>query len=173
MRVLLWGSGLFCVAFFLHVLAWKIRIPKGQTKAILYIFFGVLCAWLLGALLLLRASLPLASILPRNVAEYGHVIFFMGTLTLYYISFYTLIEADSPSLIIALRVWEAGSLGLREEELFKAFNDEMLVVSRLNDLLEASMVRYEDGRYKINPSGKAFIRPFIAFRKALKCGIGG
>jgi hypothetical protein len=173
MRVFIWGMGIFCFAFLLHIAIWKVRIPKRQTRAIIFIFFGVLAAWVTAAFIISIAPMPLTALLPRDPAEYAHVILFVGMLSLYYISFYTLIEADSPSFMIALKVDEAGKRGLEEKEIFSFFTDEMLVLRRLDDLVHASMVSFRDGRYRIRTSGAIFIRPFIWFRKVLGCGIGG
>jgi len=42
MKVLFWGIFLFWAAFFVHVLVWKIHLPKRQTKTLLQIFFATL-----------------------------------------------------------------------------------------------------------------------------------
>ena len=56
MKVLLWGIILFVLAFLLHLIIWKIRLPKRQIRMLLLIFFGVL---ILGIVNLWSIMLPL------------------------------------------------------------------------------------------------------------------
>ena len=104
MNVLLYGSLLFMAAFVLHVVVWRIRLPKRQTKALLFIFFGVLaCGSLLlfkypGTIIILGLHPPVA------VPEYCRIWLYFVSLTLAYMITYSAIEADSPSLMIILKI---------------------------------------------------------------------
>ena len=47
MNIFLCGILLFGIAFFLHIIVWKIRIPKNQMKALFLIFFSVFISGML------------------------------------------------------------------------------------------------------------------------------
>ena len=166
MSVLLWGGLLFGLAFLVHVVLWKIHLPHRQTRALVVIFFGVL---LVGLILLWSAKFIVHTkfLAPETIPEYLHITLFVATFTLAYIITYSALEADSPSLVMILRIAEAGSHGLPQEQFKRQMTDELLIVPRIRDLLRDHLVYAEAGKYKLTPKGVLFARIFIVYRRIL------
>jgi hypothetical protein len=109
---------------------------------------------------------------PLSAIQVVYLLTMVGAIGISYAAFYTAVEADSPSLDIMLLLDRSAS-GVSQQALLDIFNDEVLVLSRLEDLVRCRMVIFQDGRYRIAASGEAFISVFIRFRKLLNAGKGG
>lgn len=173
MKVLFWGSALFCLAFFLHLIIWKVHIPKRQTKVLLQIFFGTFTI----AILTLWAASSLVSnfnlFSPKSLLEYLHISFFFVSLTLAYIVTYSAVEVDSPSLLIVKRIADAGPGGLDKDLLSAQLSDDILVIPRIHDLFRDKMAVLHEGKIYLTPKGKWFVQIFIFYRLLLKAKRGG
>jgi hypothetical protein len=90
------------------------------------------------------------------------------TTTLVYIGGYTLLEADSPSLLIIDRIHKAGSEGLEKNSLYTSLDDNILVTPRVNDLLRDKMSVLVNGRYKITRKGAFMVQVLLFHRKLMK-----
>lgn len=165
MRVLFWGIILFFLAFFLHLIIWKIRLPKRQIKMLLLIFFGVL---ILGFVTLWNIPLKVLGLsVPSTIAEYLHIALFFTSLTLAYIVTYTALDVDSPSLVMVMNIANAGSEGLGKTAFEQTLTDDILVKPRLRDLV-TSEVTYMDGdKYRLMPKGILLARIFVFYRKLM------
>lgn len=173
MKILFWGAAIFGAFFLVHLVIWKVRLPRRQVKTILLILFGGLAASLT-ALARLPAGFSVAGIAaPRGAAELLHVAVFVTSLILAYMITYTALEADSPSLVMTMRIQAAGSGGLSERDLETAFNDEIMVVPRIKDLLTDKMAFLSEGRYRLTPKGRILARIFISYRAVLGLPKGG
>ncbi len=164
MRVLILGSFISLAAFLMHLLIWRVRVPKGQTRALALLFLTCL----IFSFILLRGSGYQISL-----AEYLYIWFFVFSLAAFYIAAYTAIEADSPSLVMAINIYKAGTRGLSRDELLKSATDDLLVKPRIRDLLSAKMVFLEKDKYWLTGRGRLFIRVFIFYRSFLKLEKGG
>jgi len=174
MATLIWGGGSFLVSFLIHLAVWRIKLPKRQTKTLLLIMFSVLGA----TLLLLRAyvgelALSCGWAVPVTAGDYLHLALVNVSLVLSYMITYSALEADSPSLVIALTVAGAGPGGIAEGDFNAFVNDDNLVKPRINDLVLDKMARLDDGRYSLTPKGLLFARLFIFYRALLGRGKGG
>jgi hypothetical protein len=156
MKVLFWGIILFCCAFFVHLIVWRIRLPKRQTKTLLVIFFGTL---LIGLFTLGSAKF----ILP----EYLHIVLFVTSLTLAYMITYSALEADSPSLVMIMSIANAGITGLLKTQFEQRMTDDVLIIPRIQDLLRDQMIYEQEGKYKLTSKGLLFARIFIVYRHIL------
>ncbi len=164
---------IFTASFFLHLLLWKIRLPGRQVKTLLGIHFG----GLLVALACL-AQLPPGNGLmgvhrPAGAAEFAHVCLLVTALILAYMITYTAVEADSPSLLMVLKIQAAGPNGIGKDAFEAFFTDERLVLPRIKDLLTDKMAELEGGRYRLTPKVKLLAEIFIAYRSILGLGMGG
>jgi hypothetical protein len=160
MNILLFGILLFALAFFVHILIWKIHLPKkNHTCFLLNIFFGL---FIIGIFILPA----------QRLSDYIQAFLLYLSLMLAYIISYSAIEVDSPSLIIVLNIAGTGC-GLSREELNKQLTDDLLVLPRLKDLLNDKMVFMEENKYKLTKKGVFLVKIFIFFRKILNAGKGG
>src|SRR5205814_8931173 len=87
MAVFLTSLVLFLGALGLHLIVWKIRLPKFHTRTLLLLFAFVLFLWLVT--LTLR---------PMSLAEVAHVGLFYTSLSLCHVITYSAFEAASPTL---------------------------------------------------------------------------
>jgi len=168
MRILFWGSALFVLAFLIHLVLWKIRVPKRQTKAILQIFFVVL---LIGIIVLW--NIPNDPVLweitpPASLLEYIHISLFFISLTLAYMITYSAIEADSPSLVIMTTIANAEPKGLEKENFDKLMTDDKLVKPRIKDILLNKMAEMDGDKYVLTLKGTLFASIFIIYRKIMR-----
>src|SRR3989338_10174988 len=116
MLVLLYSLLLFSFAFFLHVILWKIYLPKRQAKVLLQIFFGIL---IVGILFLINISSFVSeaeNLVPQKIPEYLHICLIFISLTLSYMITYSALEADSPTLVMVMTIEKAGQEGLDKKE---------------------------------------------------------
>lgn len=174
MATLIWGGGAFLVSFLIHLAVWRIKLPKRQTKTLLLIMFSVLGA----ALLLLLAyggelALSCGCAIPVTAGDYLHLALLNISLILSYMITYSALEADSPSLVIAMTVAAAGPAGIAESEFNTFVNDDRLVKPRISDLVLDKMAYIDNGRYRLTSKGLLFARLFIFYRALPGRGKGG
>lgn len=173
MAILFYGSLLFVIAFALHLIIWRIHLPKRQTKVLLLVFFGVLGC---GSFIFHKYALKL-SILglhpPGVMSGYFQIWLYFISLTLAYMITYSAIEADSPSLLIIKKISEAGASGLSKEILEREMDDNVLIKPRLKDLLIDRMAEQNEGKYRLRPKGFLVARVFIFYRNLIRANKGG
>lgn len=173
MKVLILGAILFFTACAVHVIIWKIGIPKGQTKALLRIFLAVpavgLSALWLSPSFFANAGIPV----PSTPFEYLHIILLVVSLALAYITTYSGMEVDSPSLVMTRIIADAGPAGLKEDALRETLTDDILVKPRVRDLLRDNLAYMEGDRYRVTPAGALLARIFLYYRKLLNLSVRG
>lgn len=173
MIVLIWSLVLFGLAFLLHVIVWKVRLPGRQTKTLLIIMFGALGAGLLVLYAAPQASPALSGYVPHGLPRFIHIALFFTSFTLAYMITYSAIEADSPTLVMVAKIAGAGEKGLSKDAFDSALTDELLVTPRVRDLITDRMAVIEGGRYRLTPKGLFMARLFIFHRGVLRLGKGG
>ena len=173
MKILFFGSAIYCLSFLVHIIVWGVRLPRAHTKTIVRIFLGTLIISLFTLWVTSRCYQRYASFIPHSGLEYVHICLFFISLTLAYLSFYTAVEADSPSLVMVMHISDAGGKGLDKGALREMANNDTLVKPRLTDLLNAKMVCRVDNRYRLTTSGLIFVSIFIFYRNLLKAEKGG
>lgn len=167
MRILFWGSALLILAFVIHLILWKIRLPKRQTKTILQIFFAVMIFGIFVLCNLPDNPVILGISPPVSLAEYIQISLFFVSLTLVYMITYSALEADSPSLVIVTTIANAGPNGLDKQCFDELMNDNILVKPRIRDLLLNKMAKMDGDKYVLTPKGVLFARIFIIYRKIM------
>lgn len=172
MRVLATGALLVLCSFLLHLLLWRLRTPRRQTRALLLIFVALPAAALLLAGLAAAArpaAFPVAGLLfPPGLVAGAHTALFCLSLALAYITTVGEIEVDSPSLALALAIGRAGARGIGRGELDAIFTDAVLVDPRLRDLVRDGMAVHEGGRYRVTAKGRRIARLFDFYRRLLR-----
>lgn len=166
MNVLICGLTLFFMAFFIHLIVWKIHLPKNHTKAILLIFILTLIC----GIFILR-KLPVNIYFfgaPQTVYEYLQISLLFISLMSAYIATYPGIEVDSPSLVMVAEIAVMGGKGLDKDIFEQKINNNQLVTRRLDDLVAGRMVSYDNGIYKLTRKGATIARIFIEYRKLLR-----
>lgn len=173
MGVLLYGSLLFGLSFFLHFIVWRIHVPKRQAKVVFLLFVGALCYgsfifWKYDEKLSIFGLHP-----PGDLAQFLRFWVYYLSLTLAYMITYSAIEADSPSLIITMKIAEAGRSGLTKEGLEYSIDDDTLIEPRLKDLLTDKMAELHEGKYRLRMKGIIIAQLFRFYREIMRAGKGG
>ena len=172
MGALIWGSGLWLLGFLMHVVVWRVRVPRRQTRALLAIFLAVLAAGTaVGAIAgaKLRGLVPV----PAGVAEWSAAALLTVSLALAYVISHSALEAESPTLAIIRMIVRAGASGLPRQRLHDGMDDQVLVIPRLDDLVRDGMVELRGDTYRLLPKGRRFVTVFLVFRRLLGIGRGG
>jgi hypothetical protein len=146
-------SALFLCSIGLHLLIWKIRLPKYHTRTLVILFALVLGAGM--------AAFPIHRMgLPQLI----HLCLFYTSLSLCYVILYSTIEFDSPTLSLIRHLAHNGTRGLSLEEVRQFLEARPFVRRRLAALLHDGLVREENGRYFVAGRGSLFFRLILAFR---------
>lgn len=151
--------GLFAAAFAVHVIWWRIRIPRRQLSVLLRWLTGFFPA---GITLLYGLHLwPSEWILSPATAIVGLLYF---SLSITYVITYSALEGDSPSLSLAR--WIASRPGgVTREELQKFMAQRPFIQARLRALREDSLTEERNGRLHIRGRPSIFFRLILTWRK--------
>lgn len=149
MNLLLISMGWFTAALVVHIVWWRLRLPQGQTTALLKIFAGVYLSGLLSSSLLQTDEI-FASDLTQQV--YFTIFFIPAALT--YTSLYSLIEHDSPSVLIVIALAGAGRQGMSREALMRLFGGGDLVAQRLKAAEQNGLLMQVDRGWVLTGKGR-------------------
>ncbi len=168
MILLFWSVALFLLAFLLQILFWKIWFPHRQAKTLLVLFFTTFTfgfVWILT----LSPALPNFGIYPpRHIEEYLHIGFFYWVFTMAYLITYSAVEVDSPSLIMTMAIHKTGKKGLPIDVFMNSMTDEILVIPRVNDLVQDKIAVLKKNIYKLSFKGMILAKIFNSYRSLLR-----
>lgn len=164
MDILFCGIILLLAAFLIHFFIWKFRLPKHHTKALLAIFALVYLCNIIVFLIFLAF---------HSYYDFIQFSLLFVSLTLVYISSYSAVEVDSPSLSMLLIIAEAGPEGLPKEKLYDIMTDAFLVKPRIIDLVNDKILFLDKDKYKVTRKGAVIAKMFILSRSLLKTPKGG
>ncbi len=152
------GVGLFVLAFVIHLVWWRIRLPYRQLPT-LFKWFLLFFPLSLGALHLLglwpteRVDSPATAVVA--------LLYFSLTIT--YVITYSALEADSPTLTLIRWIAQRPD-GATEEELESFMATRPFIHARLKALDVDKMTVQRDGRIYLNGHPSLFFRLIIAWR---------
>jgi hypothetical protein len=159
MRLAVIAFGLFSTAFLLHLLWWKIRLPKRQLPAL---FKGFVLFFPLGLEgVNLCGQWPAALFISPATAVVGLLYF---ALVITYVITYSALEADSPTLSLIRWIAQRPD-GATEKELESFMANRPFIHARLKALDVDKMTTQRDGRLFLNGQPSLFFRLIIAWRK--------
>lgn len=146
-------SGLFA----LHLVWWRVALPRRQRAVLLVLFLGggivlaPLVAWLVGSL----------GFAPLSWVEWLNVALAVVAFALAYVVTYSALEADSPTLSLVRHIAAAGRGGLAEVELGEFMASRPFVGARLTALVDEGMVYEKEDRIILAE------HPYTLFRMVL------
>lgn len=172
MNIFLSSLLFFFLAFLIHLLIWRVRLPYKQSRSLLLSFY---LTFVIASLFLpfIPHGRVWSLLLPHDLLELAHVLVIFTSLTLAYLITYSALEADSPSLVMVNLIAQAMPEGLSTLDLEKQLNDDLLIVPRIKDLLRDNLATLQGDKLVLTPQGRAFVQIFIFFRSWLKIGKGG
>ncbi len=168
MNVAVFAFGLLIIPLVVHIVWWRVRLPRSQTLVLLTLFLGSLPTGLIANWLFL-AEWPLRL---DGVWQHVQVCLFHITMSLAYVEFYTAVEHDSPSSTILLYVEQAGDAGCTEDELYQLIDDDFVIGSRLQAMVRSGVVTKADGEYRLAGSGRVWARVFQCARWVYRLELG-
>jgi hypothetical protein len=160
--VLALSVGLLAVAFAVHVVVWRLRVPARQGRALVAVFgvvgvAGFLFASFVGPFDL--SARPL--MLPVAVMTY------VGCALVYLILF-SAIEADSPTLTILGMIRRAGSMGVSEAVLAAALREHDVVRVRIDQMVADGLATRERDILKETGQARSLVAPVLLYRRLLR-----
>jgi hypothetical protein len=170
MRVLAFSIILTFVSLAVHLLAWRIAIPRRQTRALLAIFALVPCVVAAtGAF----APTLLRALGPVSPWEWLHVVLFYVAVTLAYIVVYSALEERSPSMTLLSHAAQAPATGCSRAELEIVLGRASPVEVRLAALVRDGLVDEHLGVCRLTRKGRRLTATFECLRQFLGFGRGG
>lgn len=168
MRVAVAATFLFGAAFAVHLIVWRIRVPRRQSAALLVIFLGSLVA----GLVTLRCS---DTGNPRRWGFWacGHIAEFHIAMSLAYVVFYSAIEEPSPTLTVMTCVAQTRAQGRTRAEIFEVLTEAVSVENRLGALIRDKMLLQANGAYRLTGKGRMWAKSFKAWRRLCALPTGG
>lgn len=173
MKILFSGFLLFLIGFLLHIILWKVYLPKNQNKTLIRIFFYTLFVYSITSCI---AAIHLRFnpvILPVHFSEYLHICLLYVCLSLSYLVFYSVIESDSPTITMILNINKTGRSGLSSQELAEFMSIDLLIKPRIEDLLRDKMIEKNHDKYRLTKTGYCFASIFKFYRMLLNAQKGG
>ena len=159
--VIIGGALLFAVAIVFHVVLWNVRKPRGHFLALIVVFF--VCPSL-AALVAVAAGFVGAGF---TSVDWASVALLHTALAGVYIMGYPAIQASTPTLAMLLAIGSKMPTGATYDEVKSSINVGGLMDPRLKDLEVSGFAVESEGLYSITARGRAFLRPFLVYRKIL------
>jgi len=169
MKILLFAVALLLIAFAIHLVVWRIRVPRQPYLVLLALFTTVMLTGMMAA-----SALPsLQHFAPGPWWQWVHVSLFYMVLACAYIIFYSTLEADSPSTSIVKFVELGGAQGRARTDIQALITDDILLKSRLRSLLNEGLARHEGECFRLTPKGHVWANLFTLWMKILNIPRGG
>jgi predicted transcriptional regulator len=168
MREIIWATILVTGALLLHLLVWRIRLPKYQAKSLVYCFAVIFCIGLFANYFLHDGS---SIFYLQSLDQYLAVtLFYFATMAAYIIT-YSAVEVDSPSLLVLLILQNEKVVTLKS--IGEDLNDDVLLRPRVDDLVRDGLLMQKDNRYHLTEKGRGLGQLFVFFRSCLRAEKGG
>lgn len=157
MGIILSALSLFLIGTLIHVLWWRIKVPSGQTMALLKIYVGTLLAWL--AIWGFDQRFWI-----NSLADLFQFTLLYSSIFLAYIVTYSAIEAESPTLTVMMIVHEGPAAGTRLDQICAYVNGHPFLQPRLDELLSSGTLVIEDDVIKLGRPPSLPLRLVIEYR---------
>ncbi len=159
------GTASLAIVFVVHVAIWRIRLPRADFTELAALF----------AIGLIGAEIALAVLDPE--ASFCRGLFIAAIYVLAavcYVSVYTAIELDSPSLSLIAIIRQQPDRSLDEATLERFIVERPFVTSRLGQLLRDGMLAENDDKLHLTGSGQAALAFLDSYRRLIRRdGLGG
>jgi hypothetical protein len=154
MRLFLAGLVLLLLAFFMHIIMWRVRPPRRSIRALLCIF----AATPLVTIPIYSLIAPLAAF--ADASEAVRTLLFYVSCSLVYVVLYSAIESRSPSLAIVSYVASCGSAGCAEADLADHITDDEGISARIAAMKATQMIVVSDEQCTLTPAGRRWAELF-------------
>jgi hypothetical protein len=165
MTVLLFTVGLLVLSLIVHLVIWRIRLPRGHTTALLAVF-------LLTPIVVIVAGGPLGVPMPATIWDWilSFLVYVPSMLT--YICLYSLLEHRSPTVeMVDLIQRGGGEIAL--DDLRAEFVKTPAVGVRIAQLVRSGVLSQTDGAVTIAPKWRPVVQTIVLGSIVLGVSEGG
>lgn len=155
-------------AFFLHLVLWRIRLPRFQLRALLAVFLAVwigalpIMAWFFG-----RGPAEAAS-MGWGLLGFLYFSLIYWCAALCYVITYSAMEGDSPTLSLTRHLHRRGEKGVSHEEIEEFFRQRPFVGARVKALVADNVfIEERGGGYRLSPGRYLFFRVILGYRRVV------
>ncbi len=167
MRLFLAGLVLLLLAFFLHVIAWRVRPPRRSIRALL----GIFAATPLVVVPIYFAIEPSPAF--TDASDAARILLFYVSCALVYVVLYSAIESKSPSLAIVSYAASCGRAGCAEADFAEHIVDDERISTRIAEMTAAQMIVVSAGQCTLTPAGRRWARLFEFASTVFRLPLGG
>jgi hypothetical protein len=167
MRLFLAGLALLLLAFFVHIVAWRVHLPRRSIRALL----GIFAATPLVAIPIYSFIAPVAAF--ADASDAVRILLFYVSCALVYVVLYSAIESRSPSLAIVSYVASCGSAGCAGADLAGRITDDEGISARVAAMKAARMIVVSDGQCTLTPAGRRWAGLFEFASAIFRLPLGG
>lgn len=157
---------LFVAAMLLHVIWWRIALPKKQLPTLfrLFIIFFVTVVFLVQVAARYNACNWLAA--PTWI-DWLTVAFLYGSLAICYLITYPAIEAHSPTLSLMYALYRSGGKGMSHEDAASFLERFQFISARMGALIADGFLVNSDGLLKLPERNYFFFKAILVYRKVI------
>jgi hypothetical protein len=168
MVVFLSASILFLLAFAIHLIWWRRKVPRRQSFALLTLF---LLTGACGFAIVLFADLAYGELrFPRLLLA----VLLYGSFCVVYFIVFSALEADSPTLTMVRFVADAGPRGIHRDDLMRAMERHSYVQTRIDQMITDGMAVETLTGLRLAPQGLWLSALVLFYRRLLaRRHIGG
>ena len=167
MKVFIIGGLSFLGLVAFQVVFWRIRKGRGHYLALAGLAAFVF-VWMTGIFVALRLG---------SAFDYANAALLYVALALAYMVTYSALQADSPTFAILREIGHAPAQGCSREWLHLVFNNERLIVPRLDDLVAGGLANWwwpgAGDHYVLTRRGTLLAQLYVTYRRLLRLEKGG
>jgi hypothetical protein len=165
--VLISGLALLAIALVIHVIWWRLKVPRRQPFVLVMLLLAVaVCGFaVIYATDLFSGELPL----PR----FALAFLLYGSGGVVYLIFFSAMEEDSPSLTLIRLISEAGPRGVHRDELMQVIERHSYIKVRIDMMVSDGMAVETPSGLRLASQGLWLSRIVLFYRKLLARKIVG
>jgi hypothetical protein len=164
MSPLILAGAAWLLAFVLHLMLWRWRLPKAQLKTLLVIFAVV---WAVAALSVLAGVAGAASFAAGSLVGFLYFCLIYWSAALCYVITYSAMEGDSPTLSLTRHLHRKAAEGVSHEEIEEFFRQRPFVGARVKALVMDNIFIEESGGYRLASGSYLFFRLILGYRRVV------
>jgi hypothetical protein len=169
MRLIGFSLGVLILAWVVHLVWWRIAIPRRPFLTLLAFLLGF---WP-GALAVAWSVPVLVPFSPESWWEAVHSALFHVALVLCYIVTYSAFGEDSSTLSILIYLDRAGPAGRCRDDILRMLSEGMIVGGRFDSLVEGGILTSQGEGYMLTRQGRRWAEFFRFFRRIYRLRKGG
>lgn len=165
MAVLIVTSVIFITAWLIHVIWWRISLPKNPVPTLIRFFLFFMAASLV--FIVAAQRLQLLKRIELSSVDVFHVIFFFFAMTFVYALVYLGIKDVGPSFLILQALKQCAKEGMTAEDFQWVVTNEYLIDTRLKEMLSGKLLRLTSSKYQILKYGQHYLDCYYCYRRIL------